>query len=45
MKGYTTESGYRGYIPGTGYMLFTTESEYREYYREHIDTETNQNYN
>ena len=34
MKGYPTDSGYRGYIPEKGYILFSTEREYREYYRE-----------
>lgn len=34
MKGYPTYSGYMGYIPSKGYILFATESEYREYYEE-----------
>lgn len=34
MKGYTTPSGYMGYIPTKGYILFCTENEYREYYGE-----------
>lgn len=37
MKGYATSDGYRGYIPGKGYMLFATETDYKEYYLEHID--------
>ena len=32
MKGYTTQSGYMGYIPNRGYILFCTEKEYEEYY-------------
>ena len=31
MKGYNTDSGYMGYIDG-GYMLFASESDYRDYY-------------
>lgn len=38
MKGYPTHAGYRGYIPGNGYLLFSTESEYREYFHEHSET-------
>ncbi len=34
MKGYATSEGYKGYIPGRGYMLFATEREYEEYYAE-----------
>ena len=30
MKGYTTESGYMGYVEGE-YMLFADESDYREF--------------
>ncbi len=30
MKGYTTAEGYMGFVNGT-YMLFASESEYREY--------------
>ncbi len=30
MKGYTTAEGYMGYVDGK-YMLFASESEYREY--------------
>jgi len=30
MKGYTTESGFMGYVNGK-YMLFASEREYREY--------------
>lgn len=32
MKGYVTNTGYMGYIPKHGYMMFSTESEYEEYY-------------
>lgn len=32
MKGYTITSGYMGYVPWLRrYMLFSTESEYREF--------------
>ena len=34
MKGYNVGSGYMGYIPGSGYQLFPTETEYEEYYNE-----------
>ena len=34
MKGYPIESGYMGYIPNIGYSLFSTETEYQEYYKE-----------
>ena len=34
MKGYPVNDGYKGYIPGRGYMLFATESEYEEYFLE-----------
>lgn len=30
MKGYSTESGYMGYVDG-GYMLFASEDDYIEY--------------
>lgn len=30
MKGYTTASGYMGYVDGT-YILFASEEDYREY--------------
>ena len=30
MKGYTTAEGYMGFVNGR-YMLFASESEYREY--------------
>jgi len=30
MKGYTTDSGYMGYVDGR-YMLFADEGEYRSY--------------
>lgn len=31
MKGYVVTEGYMGYV-GTGYMLFASESDYKEYY-------------
>lgn len=34
MKGYITASGYRGYIPDSGYILFPTQAEYEEAYKE-----------
>jgi len=30
MKGYTTETGYMGYVDGS-YMLFSCESDYVDY--------------
>ena len=33
MKGYIVNNGYMGYI-GDGYVLFATESEYREYFED-----------
>ena len=33
MKGYYTQSGYKGYIPNKGYILFCTRAEYEEYFR------------
>ena len=30
MKGYTTSTGYMGYVEGT-YILFASEEDYREY--------------
>lgn len=30
MKGYTTESGYMGYVDGR-YVLFASEEDYREW--------------
>lgn len=30
MKGYTTETGYMGYVDGS-YMLFSCESDYMDY--------------
>ena len=30
MKGYSTESGYRGLVEGR-YMLFASEEDYRDY--------------
>ena len=32
MKGYPTQNGYMGYIPGKGYILFSCESDYKEHY-------------
>lgn len=37
MKGYTVNVGYRGYIPGMGYILFSTEKEYEEYFEEYME--------
>lgn len=34
MKGYTTQTGYMGYIPEKGYILFSTENDYKEYWEE-----------
>lgn len=34
MKGYPVSAGYMGYVPHKGYILFCTENEYTEYYRE-----------
>jgi hypothetical protein len=34
MKGYLTNSGYMGYVPGVGYRLFETEDAYYEWARE-----------
>ena len=34
MKGYPVSAGYMGYIPNDGYILFCTEDEYTEYYKE-----------
>lgn len=31
MKGYSTESGYMGYVDGR-YILFACENDYREYF-------------
>jgi hypothetical protein len=33
MKGYYVDSGYMGYVNGR-YILFASESDYREYYLE-----------
>lgn len=33
MKGYTTASGYMGFVNGS-YILFASEEEYREYMQE-----------
>ena len=32
LKGYPVPAGYMGYV-GNGYMLFSTEDDYREYMR------------
>ena len=32
MKGYPTQSSYMGYIPNEGYILFSCESDYKEFY-------------
>lgn len=34
MKGYPTAQGYMGHIPDKGYVLFSTEEEYKEYFKE-----------
>ncbi len=33
MKGYSTESGYMGYVDGR-YILFSCENDYREYFED-----------
>ena len=33
MKGYSTESGYKGYVDGR-YILFSCENDYREYFED-----------
>lgn len=38
MKGYPIHEGYMGYIPNRGYILFSTETEYLEYYKEYCET-------
>lgn len=30
-QGYNTYAGYRGYVPGIGWMLFASESDYYDY--------------
>lgn len=37
LKGYTTSTGYMGYIPNIGYSLFPTELEYVEYYKTEVE--------
>lgn len=37
MKGYNVPEGYMGYIPDEGYILFSSEEDYREYYEEVVD--------
>ena len=39
MKGYTTQQGYMGHIPGEGYVLFCTENDYKEYYLANFNNE------
>ena len=42
MKGYLIGTGYKGYVDSENkYQEFPTEDEYREYYEESVDTETN----
>lgn len=33
MKGYPTQIGYMGYVPNEGYVLFASETDYKEYYK------------
>ena len=33
MKGYVISEGYMGYIAGVGYILFATETDYKECYK------------
>lgn len=33
MKGYSTAYGYMGYIPNKGYILFSCEKDYEEFYK------------
>lgn len=41
-KGYVIPSGYMGYLPELGkYLLFATEAEYAEAYREEGENEEN----
>lgn len=39
MRGYCVPGGYMGYVNGR-YMLFATESEYYDYYRTVVESET-----
>lgn len=39
MKGYNTETGYMGYIPGDGYSLFSCERDYIEQIEEEQNEE------
>ena len=42
MKGYLISYGYKGYLEDEKkYQEFPTEDEYREYYEEFVDVETN----
>lgn len=36
MKGYTTAEGYMGYVEGK-YILFASESEYRDYMDDYLE--------
>ncbi len=36
MKGYTTQSGYMGYVEGS-YILFASEDDYREFLEDEIE--------
>ena len=38
MKGYATQEGYMGYIPGIEYSLFSTETEYIEFYKMEVES-------
>lgn len=40
MKGYPVSNGYMGYVDGQ-YMLFASESEYIEYFKEHSFVDNN----
>ena len=33
MKGYPTQAGYMGYVPNEGYILFSCEKDYEEFYK------------
>ena len=37
LKGYTTSSGYMGYVDGIGYLRFETDEAYYEYMEEMND--------
>lgn len=41
MKGYNVSDGYMGYLPSIDdYVLFASEADYRDYYSNDIDTNT-----